>query len=194
MSKTSAIQKAKEERVILKAVKGGDTQRFHEIESRYHDKILFYLWHLVGSKEEAEDVLQDVLVKVYKSMDQFDNRKHFSSWIYRIAHNEAINHLKKRNRCRSISWEDIVNVKDRLSMSDHQDSPQERWIRSERRVEVRHALKLLPPKYREVLLLRYYFEKSYDEVAEIIDKPRNTVGTLISRAKKKLVKVLSSTE
>lgn len=194
MSKTSAIQKAKEERVILKAVKGGDTQRFHEIESRYHDKILFYLWHLVGSKEEAEDILQDVLVKVYKSMDQFDNRKHFSSWIYRIAHNEAINHLKKRNRCRSISWEDIVSTKDRLSASGHEDSPQEDWIRKERRTEVREALQELPPKYREVLLFRYYFEKSYDEIAEIIEKPRSTVGTLISRAKRRLVEIMSKGE
>lgn len=192
MSKISTKKKRnKEEQMILTAVKGGDTERFHEIENRYHDKILFYLWHLVGSKEEAEDLLQDVLVKAYGAMSHFDNRKHFSSWIYRIAHNEAVNHLKRRNRCRSISWEDIVSRKDRLDISDHQDSPQERWIRGERRVEVRRALKLLSPKYREVLLLRYYFEKSYDEISEIINRPRNTVGTLISRAKKRLMRILS---
>ncbi len=194
MKRSSTRKNAKEEQSILTAVKGGDTERFHEIEERYHDKILFYLWHLVGSKEEAEDILQDVLMKIYKSMSSFDNRKRFSSWIYRIAHNEAINHLKRRNRFRSISWEDIVNVKDRLSTSDRQDSPQERWIRGERRSEVRRAIKKLPPKYREVLLLRYYFERSYDEIADIINKPRNTVGTLISRAKKRLVKVLSEVD
>lgn len=191
MSKVSTKKKSKEEQVILAAVKGGDLERFYEIEERYHKRILFYLWHLVGSREEAEDILQDVLMKTYKSIGQFDNRKRFSSWIYRIAHNEAINHLKKRNRSRSISWEDIVNVKDQLSVSDQQDSPQEHWIRKERRSEVRMALKELPPKYREVLLLRYYFERSYEEIAEIINKSKNTVGTLISRAKGKLIKVLS---
>lgn len=185
-----SLTQGKADKKTIRDFRSGENEQFGDLAERYRQKILFYLWHLVGSKEEAEDILQDVLMKVYKSMDRFDNRKHFSSWIYRIAHNEAINHLKHRNRARSISWEDIVNVKDRLETSDHEDSPQERWVRSERRIEVRQALQKLPQRYREVLLLRYYFEKSYEEIAEIIDKPRNTVGTLISRAKSKLVEVL----
>lgn len=191
MSEVSSTKNSKEEQSILTAIKNGDTERFHEIEGRYHDKILFYLWHLVGSKEEAEDILQDVLLKVFNSLNRFDNRKRFSSWIYRIAHNEAINHLKRRNRTRLISWEDIVSSKDRIATSDHEDSPQELWIRKERRTEVRQALQRLPSMYREVLLLRYYFERSYSEIAEIVGKPRNTVGTLISRAKRRLVEVVS---
>ena len=178
-----------EQRVIA-SVKRGDTEQFREIEKTYHDKILFYLRHLVGSKEEAEDILQEVFLKVFASIDRFDNRRKFSSWVYRIAHNEAMNHLKHRNKYRSVSWEDIVSVKDRMETSDREDTPQERWIRGERRVEVRRALQTLPQKYREALLLRFYFEKSYDEIADIVGKPRNTVGTLISRAKARLVRAL----
>lgn len=183
-------QLSKREQRIISAVKKGETEQFREIELLYHDKILFYLRHLVGSKEEAEDILQDVFMKVFATMSRFDNRRKFSSWMYRIAHNEAMNHLKHRNKYRSVSWEDIVSVKDRMETSDREDSPQERWVRGERRVEVRRALQTLPQKYREALLLRFYFEKSYDEIADIIGKPRNTVGTLISRAKARLVRAL----
>lgn len=181
---------SRREQRIISAVKKGETEQFREIELLYHDKILFYLRHLVGSKEEAEDILQDVFMKVFATMSRFDNRRKFSSWMYRIAHNEAMNHLKHRNKYRSVSWEDIVSVKDRMETSDREDSPQERWVRGERRVEVRRALQTLPQKYREALLLRFYFEKSYDEIADIIGKPRNTVGTLISRAKARLVRAL----
>lgn len=190
MSKNIANRDFEEEQSILSAVKKGETGRFREIEKSYHKKILFYLWHLLGSKEEAEDILQNVFMKVYASIGSFDNRKHFSSWIYRIAHNEAMNYLKRRNRFRSISWEDIASVKDRAEASDHEDSPEERWVRAENRNAVRNALKKLPPKYREALFLRYYSDHSYDKIAEIIGKPRNTVGTLISRAKKRLLKAL----
>lgn len=190
MSKKPLQTGAQEEKQIISAVKKGDSERFHEIELRYHEKLFFYLRHLVGSKEEAEDILQDVFLKTFKTLDQFDNRRKFSSWIYRIAHNEAVNFIKRKNKFRSVSWEDIVSTRDRLALADDTRSPQENWIRFERRASVRQALKELPPKYREVLLLRFYFERSYDEIAHIIGKPRNTVGTLISRAKKRLVNLL----
>jgi len=182
---------SKKEQSILSAVKKGDTQRFQEIEGQYHDKLLFYLWHLVGSKDEAEDILQDVFMKAYNNLHRFDNRRPFSSWIYRIAHNEAINYLKRRNKQHIMSWEDIVTVKDRLDTADRETSPQEAWIRHERREEVKEALKKLSPKYREAILLRYYSDRSYEEMSEILGKPTNTVGTLLSRAKKRLLEILS---
>lgn len=182
---------SKEEQRIVSAIKRGETDRFHEIEGVYHDKLLFYLWHLLGSKDEAEDILQDVFLKAYNNLGKFDNRRPFSSWVYRIAHNEAINYLKRRNKQRTMSWEDIVTVKDRLDSANQDDSPQEAWVRRERRDEVRAALKKLSPKYREVILLRYYFDHSYEEMSDILAKPVNTVGTLLSRAKKRLLEILS---
>lgn len=191
MKRKSVKKHSKEEQSIVRAVKQGDTERFHEIEGKYHDKLLFYLWHLLGSKDEAEDILQDVFIKAFNNLERFDNRRSFSSWVYRIAHNEAINYLKRRNKQRSISWEDIVTIKDRLESADRGDSPQEAWIRRERRDEVRSALKKLSTKYREAILLRYYFDHSYEEMGDILEKPVNTVGTLLSRAKKRLLEILS---
>lgn len=164
---------------------------YREIERRYQKKLFTYLYHLVGNREETEDILQNVFVKVYNNIQSFDTKRKFSSWIYRIAHNEAINFLKKRNKRRFVSWEDIVASKDKLETKSDEKTPMENWISKEVREEVQGALDKLPRKYREVLVLRYFLDKSYGDIGEILKKPVNTVGTLINRAKKKLLQVIN---
>lgn len=180
------------DRDIISEIKQGNKERFREIERRYHEKLYFYLRHLIGYQEETEDVLQNVFIKAYEHLDSFDNRRAFSSWIYRIAHNEAINWIKKKNRRKTISWEDVISAKDQLKVVSDEESPQDTWIRKELRQEVREAMGELPAKYKEVLLLRFFFDRSYNEISEIIDRPRNTVGTLISRAKGQLIRILNA--
>lgn len=165
-------------------------QAYREIVKRYQKKLFIYLYHLVGNKEETEDLLQNVFVKVYNHINSFDARRKFSSWIYRIAHNEAVNFLKKRSKKRFVSWEDIVSSKDKLELSRHIVSPLDTWVDGELKREAEKALDRLPEKYREVLVLRYFLDKSYEEISEILGKPVNTVGTLLNRAKKKLLKVI----
>lgn len=173
------------------AVISGEKKYYKELVRRYQGKLLVYLRHLIGANDEAEDLLQNVFVKVYEHLDSFDRERKFSSWIYRIAHNEAVNYLKKKSRRRLVAWEDVVNSKDKLDMADDKDSPEETWIRGELRHEVRDALEKLPKKYREILVLRYYFDKSYAEMSHITGRPENTVATLLNRAKKKLLSLLN---
>jgi len=191
MSKGAVKKKRGIDNKIVADIKRGEKKRFQEIEARYHNKLFFYLRHLVGSKEESEDLLQNVFIKAFEKIHTFDNRRQFSSWIYRIAHNEAVNWLKRRNKRRLVSWEDVVSIKDKLITASDEYSPQDNWIRKELRDEVRGALDKLPKQYKEVLVLRFYFDHSYEEISEIIGKPKNTVGTLINRAKKKLIKVIN---
>lgn len=176
---------------IIARIRGGEEACFDDLFERYHDRLFFYLRHFVGGKEEAEDLLQNVFVKAYEKFSSFDARRAFSSWIYRIAHNEAVNYLKRKSRKNFFSWEDIVSTKDQLESSSPDRSPQEVWVRKEIRDEVRLALKKIPEKYREVLILRFYLDHSYEEIADIIGKPTNTVGTLLSRAKNRLVRELN---
>ncbi|MCA9364435.1 MAG: sigma-70 family RNA polymerase sigma factor [Candidatus Moranbacteria bacterium] len=166
---------------------------YQEIVKRYQKRLSAYLYHLVGNKEEVEDVLQEVFVKVYKNIKKFDVNQKFSSWIYRIAHNEAVNFLKKKTRRRLVSWEDIISYKDQMALQEEQgqESSMDVWMRKERRQEVKDAIAKLPKKYRAVLALRYECVHSYQEMAEILGKPTNTVGTLLRRAKKRLVTVLN---
>ena len=102
--------------------------------------------------------------------------------------------LKKRNKKKFISWEDIVASKDKMETKSDERSPIDIWIRKESAIEVKQALEKIPEKYRQVLMLRYFSEKSYEEIGKMIGSPVNTVGTLINRAKKKLMSVINLME
>lgn len=173
---------------IVSKIQKGETALFEIIIERYQGKLFAYLYRLVGNKEEAQDLLQDVFIKAFRNMKSYDVERKFSSWIYRIAHNEAINYLKRKSLRRLISWEDIVSTRDKLMTSDTEDGADKAWLRKEVITEADEAINRLPIKYKQVLLLRYYSEKSYEEISEILQKPINTVGTLINRAKKKMAK------
>lgn len=171
---------------LVKRIQGGDTDLFAVVIERYQGKLFAYLYRLIGGREEAEDLLQDVFIKAFKNMKSYDVNRKFSSWIYRIAHNEAVNHIKRKSLKRFISWEDITSTKDKLAGNKMEDGADSDWLRKEVIQEVDEAIDRLPVKYKQVLLLRYYSEKSYEEISEILQKPVNTVGTLINRAKRKM--------
>ncbi|MFA6383136.1 MAG: RNA polymerase sigma factor [Parcubacteria group bacterium] len=171
---------------LIDLVRETEPERYAEIIERYQGKLFAYLYRLVGNREEAEDLLQDVFIKAYKNLHSYDSSRKFSSWIYRIAHNEAVNYIKRKSLKRFISWEDISSTKDKLESSSTEDGADDAWIRKEAIDDVDQAINGLPIKYKQVLLLRYFSDKSYEEVGEILGKPVNTVGTLINRAKKKL--------
>jgi RNA polymerase sigma-70 factor (ECF subfamily) len=177
---------------LVKIIIKKNPESYREIVKRYQRKLFVYLYHLVGNKEETEDILQNVFVKVYANLKKFKTRKKFSSWIYRIAHNEAVNYLKKRSQKKFVSWEDVMISKEKMEISSHERSPLDSWIKKELKKEMEVALDKLPSKYKEVLILRYFSEKSYEEMGEILKKPINTIGTLINRAKKKLMLIIES--
>lgn len=175
---------------IVKLIAGRNKKIYHELVERYQTKLFSYLYRLIGNKEEAEDLLQNVFVKVYNNIKSYDTKKKFSSWIYRIAHNEAVNFLKKRSRRKLISIEDVQGSKDKLEIADTRKNPIDSWISKELRKEMQEALEKLPEKYKQVLMLRYYYDKSYEEMSQELKKPVNTIGTLLNRAKKKLMEVI----
>jgi RNA polymerase sigma-70 factor, ECF subfamily len=177
---------------IVQAVRKGNKELFRELVKRYQKKLSIYLYHLVRNREETKDILQNVFIKVYDNLAKFNARKKFSSWIYRIAHNEAVNIIKRKNRKKFISWEDITIKGDTLDLKAKEKSPLDNWIEKELKGEMQEALGKLPEEYREVLILRYFLSKSYEEIGEIIKKPVNTVGTLINRAKKRMLVIIKS--
>ncbi|MCX6763296.1 MAG: RNA polymerase sigma factor [Candidatus Moranbacteria bacterium] len=172
---------------LVESIRHGHPRRYFRIVERYQGKLFAYLYLLIGSKEEAEDLLQDVFIKAFRHLDSVDTKRKFSSWIYRIAHNEAVNFMKRRRLKRFISWEEVTSTKDKLETMDTNDNPEKIWSRKEERNKVNEAIEKLPQKYQQVLLLRYFNNNSYEEISRIIDKPLNTVGTLLNRAKKRLL-------
>lgn len=191
-TKQQKVSQAESDEDIILRVRQGEIAAFQFIVSRYERKLSLYLTHLIGNRDEAEDLLQDVFVKAYQHLKNFDDTRIFSPWVYRIAHNEAVNWIRKRSRRPIIvSWDDIVEATGEQQSVESRETLEERWIRRELRDDVREALSRLPEEHREVLTLRYYLDKSYREIAEIIGTPMNTVASRVNRAKKNLLEALS---
>lgn len=169
---------------LVALVRTRDKELYSEIIRRYEAKLTHYLRRFVQSNDQLEDILQEVFIKAYKNLFAFDINKKFSSWIYRIAHNEAINQLKKFSR-ESFSLDDsdweIVDEK-----MDIKYNPDKKILKE----RLERALGKLKTKYSEALVWYYFEEKTYEEIGEIMRLPVSSVGTLISRGKKFLKKYL----
>lgn len=151
---------------------------------RYEAKLLNYILKISNiSREDAEDILQEVFVKAYQNLNDFDLNFKFSNWIYSIAHNATISAFrKKRVRPQTISWEDedLNNIlKYTLDIEDT----------SLQKLSYKQIVKIinqLPLKYKDVLILKFVEGKNYREISDILHKPMGTIATLINRAKKSL--------
>lgn len=165
-----------------------DSANFVHLMKRYEGKLLRYIHRITSvPHEEAEDILQDVFIKAYQNLHGFDRKLSFSSWIYRIAHNHVISTFrKKKARPQQVDIEEktLMNFASDLDIIRDVD----RALQAE---QLRKALASMDVKYREVLVLKFLEEKSYDEIADILKKPKGTVGTLINRAKKQCKKALA---
>lgn len=177
------ILELSDEQIVVK-VRSENKELYSEIIRRYQGKLSHYLRKFIHDRDELEDVLQAVFIKTYENLYGFDEQRKFSSWIYRIAHNEAVNHIKKYSRI-SVSVDEL----EPLLKDEKVDLPQ--GVDNELlRQKVEEALSHMKDKYREALILFFFEQKTYEEMSEILRIPMNTVGTLISRGKKQLQEYL----
>lgn len=166
-----------------------DAIQYGTLVERYYMPLMRYALRLgCPTTDDAKDILQETFLKAYVNLNDYDTRLKFSSWIYRIAHNETINFFRKEKiRPRVATTEDeqalLENIRDELDLTAEMEKVFER-----ERVEL--ALQKLEKKYREVLVLKFWEEKSYEEIADILRMPMGTVATLMNRGKQKLKKVL----
>ncbi len=165
--------------IIRKSLKEVDF--FSCLYERYEARLLRYIRNLTQlPEEEVEDILQESFIKVWKNLRSFDQSLKLSSWIYRIVHNHAISHLRKEashQADKKSSWNDIL-------LADIPDSDPEHWEEArEQKEEIRKVLNLLPIHYKEVLVLRYLENMSYEEISDVLKIPEGTVATRINRAK-----------
>lgn len=164
---------------------------FQYLIQRYQQKILRYILRLTNiTVEEAEELLQEIFIKVYRNLHGFNSSLKFSSWLYRIAHNEVIDYWRKPiNKLQTVSLEaqldddsdsdfSLLNI-----LSDDKDLHQDQ-VKRELLEQIRETVFELPLEYKEVLVLKFLEEKSYAEISDILKKPEGTVATLINKAKK----------
>lgn len=158
---------------------------------RYETKLRRYIARLgVRNSDDQLDVLQEIFIKAYRNLNSFDSTFSFSSWIYRIAHNEAISWYRKKNvRPEGHLVADSEELFEFIgSKEDGVEISFDKGINAK---EVGRALEKLDEKYREPIILRFYEHKEYEEISDILQIPIGSVGTLIHRGKKQLSSVLN---
>lgn len=167
---------------IVAKVTSGDTDAFAELMARYETKLHRYVTYLIHNQSTATDVVQDTFIKAYQNLKSYNPKYKFSSWIYRIAHNEAMNSIKKSRRQSSQDLSELPDI-------DYGHRLEELVDKKILKEHVLGCMKKLDPKYREVVQLIYFEQMKYDDVSDILRVPTSTVGVWLSRAKSQLKKI-----
>jgi len=156
---------------------------FEELVKRYQRPISAYVYRMVGDYDAALDLTQEIFIKIYASLSRYRPEFKFSTWIYKIAHNAAIDHLRRNSgRERSLTGG---------TDSDHYDlpleceglSPEQQSEREERRGEIETVVRSLPTAYRELIVLRHSQDLTYEEIVEVTGLPLGTVKNRLFRAR-----------
>lgn len=169
----------------IKEVKKGNVQAFEDIVSFYQNKVYFICFRMIGNKQEAEDLAQEAFIRAYTNLDSFDERRKFSTWLYRIATNLTIDRIRKKKPDYYLDAEirgtDGLDMYDQLAMDEA--LPEEQVENLELRGYIQTEITALPPKYRSVIVLRFLEELSLQEISEVLDMPVGTVKTRIHRGR-----------
>ena len=161
--------------IIVRQVVSGETELFRALVRRHERAVYGMGLSFFKNKEDASDFAQDVFLKVYRNLSQFQGNARFSTWLYRIAYNTALNGISRRKEYLSL-------VEDE-SLPDN-NSPERGALRSAAKTAVRKALKELPERYRICVDLYFFYDQSYQEIEVITGYPVNTVKSHVFRAKK----------
>ena len=178
---------------VVLAVKGNE-KAYSELTQKYQKPLYFHVRKMIRNPDFAEDLVQDIFLKAFKSLKNYKNDYAFSTWLYRIATNHTIDYLRKKKlETLSIHADDSDDTHATIQLADEDSFTDEPMIRRERKNKVHEAIDQLPEKYREVILKRHIEEKSYQEIAEEMDIPLGTVKAHIFRARELLYKYMKDT-
>jgi len=175
---------------LLLRVQGGDQSAFATIYNRWKGPILSYLFQLVRSQTLAEELMHDVFLSVYRAAESYRPEVKFSTWLWTIAHNRAIDHLRRK---KELHLEDSPKAQDEGGMEQVESSDEnaeEQLIAHADKVQIENAMGLLTPSQREALSLRVFSDMGYDEIAETMKTTNSSVKSLINRAKSALLLAL----
>ncbi len=169
--------KALTERQMLERVRRGDREAYQGIVQRYMQTAYYIALGFVRNPQDALDVSQDAFVRAFRKIKQYDPEKRFFPWFYRLLKNLCLDHIKKRRRLAEVPLEDVQVFRED---KDNRELKEIIW----------KGIEQLPFEQREVIILRYFQQCSYQEIAEVTGKPMGTVMSSLFYAKKKLKDIL----
>lgn len=175
------------EAVLIEQACSGDIKAFNEIVSSYGGRIYSYCLRMTNNKEDAEDLTQEVFIKVYKSISRFNNKCKFSTWVYRIAYNTCIDRYRKK-KFKTVGLSEVAQPSDDADKFN----PELNALQSEKARLIKECLANMKVQYRNIIILRDIQDHSYEEIASILKLPLGTVKSQISRARRALKKNLDA--
>jgi RNA polymerase sigma-70 factor, ECF subfamily len=183
-----------EDTALVNVYLDGETRGFDVLVERYQTRLLNFVYRIVGDRERAEDLVQEVFVRVYRHLGRFDRSKKFSTWIYTIASNLAKNELRNRARNPLVlftsmtkGWEDEERP---LEFEDPLSRPDDLFRKRHVRELVESSVAQLPTHHREVFMLREIEGRSYEEIAEITNCNLGTVKSRLNRARNSFAEII----
>jgi RNA polymerase sigma-70 factor (ECF subfamily) len=171
------------DRDLVATAVSGIEGSFEELVRRYQRPISAYVYRMVGNYESALDLTQEIFIKVYSSLQRYRSEFKFSTWIYKIAHNAAIDHLRRTATREQSLVMGPENDQFDLPVESKRPSPEQESERKERRGEIESVIRALPSNYRELIILRHSQDLSYEEIVEVTGLPLGTVKNRLFRAR-----------
>jgi len=170
---------------LVHLVRSQDQELYRHLIQRYQQKLMRYATYLTQDPDQAADVVQESFIKVFTNLHGFNTKMKFSSWIYRIVHNQALNQIKKEKK--------MINFdpSEWFVRFPSSQNIEEEYLEKETKKEIKQCLGELPFKYRSVLTLFYLEDKKYKEISEILKLPLGTIAVRLSRAKKLMRQIYS---
>lgn len=174
-----------EENILIEKCRSGVREAFGPLINMYRARLYSYLFKFIGNIADTEDVFQETLIKIWRGLPGYNNKNRFSSWLFSIAHNTAMDHLRKKAKERNFEEiiDDIANFNENPGLSDELDN-------NEIIKHISKAVDKLPEKQKNTFLLRIHSEMSFKEIAKVTGEPLNTVLSHMRYAVIKLKKYL----
>jgi RNA polymerase sigma factor (sigma-70 family) len=187
-------EKAQYDIVLVQRAVAGDQKAYAELLSRYRDAIYFMLLKMVNNPDDADDLTIEAFGKAFKSIHQYTPNFAFSTWLFKIATNNCIDHIRKRRGGTLISIEQSNADPDEIPIHIQTDEldPEETLISKQKVKLIREVVLKLKPRYRKLVEMRYFDEMSYEEIATELDLPIGTVKAQLFRARELLFNILKS--
>jgi RNA polymerase sigma-70 factor (ECF subfamily) len=190
--------KAKKDYMLVqRALNDKDQRAYTELMGRYKDSVFYMLLKMVNNSDDAEDLTIETFGKAFKRLDQYTPQFAFSTWLFKIASNHSIDFIRKK-RIRAISIDQGYSNEDGetyvIPVKEESLDPEESMQKDERIQRMRDVVEKLKPRYKRLVELRYFEEKSYEEISEILELPLGTVKAQLFRARDFMFELMKTTK
>lgn len=178
--------------ILIERALKGDQKAYRGLVERHQTAVYHVVYRIVRNRDAANDLVQETFMKAFSSLESYRSQFRFSTWLYKIAANSSIDHLRKK-RIRALSLDSPIQTGEGevgIEVPDYTHHPENEMVRREQAISITDAIDDLPEKYRKVIIARHQEDKSYEEIADELNVPVGTVKARIFRARELLKKRL----